>query len=197
MIPDPVAPGELISIILENEKLGKKKLAPRHLAEKYNVKVFSVHRVMARLRNQGLVVRKKLKVRRPKPQFAALTPADVAEIVASDSMDKATRVKTLSQIAALATDSVRISAIKALEDIERGEGSTVGPSPPLTSEEAVSRLARLMFAIGPELTEIARQRALEMFKAEQPEVVDETKSMDRSSVSEVSSGAIQEAPRTP
>lgn len=65
---------------------------------------------------------------------------------------------TLSEIAeSTKSEQARISALNSLRELQRatGAGTSVGPGPPLTWEEAIRRLADLIEAAGDDLLEAA------------------------------------------
>jgi hypothetical protein len=74
-------------------------------------------------------------------------------------MDRLTRIKSLTRIAKIGQDANKIQAIKALEELERGSGTQVGPPPPVSEEEKTQRLARLMVVVGQPITDAAHKLA--------------------------------------
>jgi len=69
------------------------------------------------------------------------------------------RRRILEEIAKTGAEATKISAIRALEELDRQAGGSIGPKPPLSVAEKVNRLARLMLAVGPSIVEQARVAA--------------------------------------
>jgi hypothetical protein len=74
-------------------------------------------------------------------------------------MTKDEWIRVLSHLVRTGAPAMKISAIKALEDLTRSSERQVGPPPPMTHAERRERMARLMRAVGPELTDEAREDA--------------------------------------
>lgn len=168
--PEAVSEYGIIRKLLIDNAAGE-RLTVLQLSEKTGASSASLYRVQNRLRKEGILAEPmgfagKRSKRGPKPYRSTLvaTVGDVEKLAASPTLSKEERVRALSEIAQLATDSVRISAIKALEDIERGTGTHIGPPIPLDEQGQVERLSRLMQAVGPQVTEKARQRAFSASK---------------------------------
>ena len=83
------------------------------------------------------------------------TPADVEAIVNSTVMPELERLQKLSNMARFGPDAISIAAIKSLEDLGRARGQTVGPGKPLTLPEQVTRLSRLLTAVGRKVADLA------------------------------------------
>lgn len=58
------------------------------------------------------------------------------------------RLKVLSRLIRVGAPAVKIQAIKAYEELTRSSDSLIGPGAPLTDEDRVARLARLLMAVG-------------------------------------------------
>lgn len=71
------------------------------------------------------------------------------------------RLELLKDLAYNAPDAVKHAAIKTLEEITNRLGEGVGPPAPMTDEERIERLVRLMNAVGPEITRQAYERQKE------------------------------------
>jgi len=159
------------TLILENA-VCEKPLSARDLANLHRIKPSTVHRQMTRLRAQGLIPKSNFQRKRggeystasgydnvppppPPPQHPIWKQQDVDAIVNSEVMPELERLQKLSHMARNGPDAISIAAIKAIEDLSRARGSTVGPQKPLTEEEAVARLVRLCMALGRELSEKA------------------------------------------
>lgn len=159
--------------VLENA-LSEKPLKWRDLAHLIGVAPASVYRTATRLRAEGLLPKSPVKIR-DKTAYASelrdLTPdpppgtptfweaKDVVEVVNSPVMSESDRLRRLSEMARNGADAISIAAIKALEDLGRSRGTTVGPGPPLTVDDQITRLSRLMLAVGPEVAARASEAA--------------------------------------
>lgn len=183
--PPELEHGDLTRLIWE-DAWSKNPMAPRHLAQKLGVNPMSVHRIRARLRYENKLPKRRRRVFHkktapeepvapPSRPIRTATEADIAAIITNPSMDKEERIRALSDIARSSTDSVRISAIKALEDFERITGQTIGPPAPLTQDEQAERLSRLMAAVGRETTDLALKLA---FSEAPVELSQETSQID-------------------
>jgi hypothetical protein len=62
------------------------------------------------------------------------------------------RLKILSRLMRVGAPSVKIQAIKAYEELTRTSEGRIGPGPPLTDEDRIARLARLLMALPATLT---------------------------------------------
>lgn len=65
------------------------------------------------------------------------------------------RLKMLSRMIRVGSPMIKIAAIKAIEDLSKTTEGRVGPPAPLTEEERVVRLSRLMLAVGEQTTRSA------------------------------------------
>ena len=140
-------------IVLENEH-SPIPLTPEQLAETHRRKIVSVNRTYARLRRLG-----KIPDKHKRKAIKQYTEEDVAELATMDVVDKTMRLRILSNIAKSGNDNIRISAIKALEDLDRISGANIGPPPPSNDEERITRLSRLMVAVGRPLADAAMAKA--------------------------------------
>jgi hypothetical protein len=166
-------------MILENA-VCEKPLSARDLARKHLIKISTVHRQMTRLRANGLIPKSASKRRTGQgyattsgydshplppvvpPQHPQWKAQDVIDIVNSEVMPELERLQKLSNMARSGVDAISISAIKALEDLGRSRGQTVGPGKPLTKDEQIARLARLLTAVGRKIGEQAFKAAFEL-----------------------------------
>lgn len=57
-------------------------------------------------------------------------------------------LQKLSYLMRFGSEQIQLNAAKALQDIARSTQSSIGPPPPLTEDQRVARLARLLMAIG-------------------------------------------------
>lgn len=160
--------------IIENH-LSRNPLKPRDLALKYGFNVTTVHRTTARLRKEGVIPPSTFKIRNPDPpevtaEQTGMTSGDgskrfkwvqkdVEAILNDPIMPENERLDRLSRIARTSSDAVSITAIRALEDLSRSKGLSIGPSAPLDDEDKTLRLARLMSACGKAISQAALRRA--------------------------------------
>jgi len=71
------------------------------------------------------------------------------------------RLRILSRLVRTGAPMIKITAIKAIEDLTRVTTERIGPPDPLSADEAISRLARLMIAAGKKISSAAFSRAFE------------------------------------
>ena len=153
----PYKHGPLVEAMIANEAYrGTHKFASvAELADRFNVTHATVYTYRKRLAMKDLI---QLQVRRPDDGSADFGPT-IAELkrdpealirAISDEpiLGPIDRLKILSRLVRTASPIIKISAIKAIEDLSRSTEGRVGPPPPLTEEDRVARLARLMLAIG-------------------------------------------------
>lgn len=69
------------------------------------------------------------------------------------------RIKVLSHLVRTAAPLVKIQAIKVLEELTRSSEQRVGPPAPLSAEDKIARLARLLMAVGDEIAAQAWETA--------------------------------------
>lgn len=163
-------------LILENA-VSEKPVRPRDLARDHKIAVASIYRSMTRLRAEGLLPKSSYQARRRVPYAESASDVarahkpeseaesgpklpfweqkDVDAIVNSEVMPDLERLQKLSQMARFGPDAIAIAAIRALEDLGRARGQSVGPGKPLTEDEQIARLARLCIALGREISERA------------------------------------------
>ena len=145
-----------------------KPLGPTDLAEKHSVKVGTVMAMNRLLRKQGLIPSSDRQVagavispvKRAKRDAEALTPEQLLEGV----MTPEGRRRVLSSLAKSGAEPVKVSAIRALEEMDRQTGRQVGPGEPSSDEEYVERLGRLIYAAGSEIGGRAAKQALAQWK---------------------------------
>lgn len=89
----------------------------------------------------------------------ALRKAALGDFSGIDVLDADKRRRGLSYLAQTAPPAVQVQAHKALEDMERAQGTVVGPPPPQSDAEVTSRLAALLDAAGPTLAFAAMKQA--------------------------------------
>jgi len=167
------------TIVLENA-LSHDRLRPRDLARKFGVKLDTIYSETVRLRKKGLIPPAAHKFKADKPPLPQLELAvgtapmgvaekhkvwvqqDVDDIVNSQVMPELERLQKLSNMGRFGPDAISIAAIKALEDLGRARGTSVGPGKPLTEDEQIARLARLCIALGRDISERAFKVAFEL-----------------------------------
>lgn len=168
------------TLVLENA-LSPNRLRPRDLARKHGINIDTVYGETVRLRKKGLIppATAKFKAATLPPleievgraplgvseKHTVWVQKDVDDIVNSQVMPELERLQKLSNMARFGPDAISIAAIKALEELGRARGSSVGPGKPLTEDEQVARLARLCIALGRDKSE----RALKVAFPEQSE----------------------------
>ena len=198
------------SLVLENA-MAPNPLKPRDLAREFQIPAASVHRVTTKLRAEGLLPPSVVKRNAGTPYSSAsgndlvvpepvlATPSqgfweqkDVLAIANSEVMPELERMQKLSYLARHAPDAVSISAIKALEDLGRAKGQSVGPGKPLTEDERDARLSRLLLALGREASE--RVFRLTFRAIDEPEPIMEVTEANESEFPQESS---EEHPRPP
>lgn len=96
-------------------------------------------------------------LRLPNTSLEDLKRALESEIV----MSREDWLKILSHIARTGAPVTKIQAIKALEDLTRSSQHRIGPPPPLSPDDKISRLARLIAACGKEIHDAAYKKAFE------------------------------------
>jgi len=91
----------------------------------------------------------------------------LADIEQEKVLDTEQRRQVLSRLARRAPEPVRVSAVRALEELDRATGKQVGPPPPSSPEEAATRLATLLAAVGRQVGDAAVRMALEQWRREE------------------------------
>lgn len=89
------------------------------------------------------------------PEVASLD--SLAEVLAAG--DRAAAITTLTNIIAEASDHVKVAALKLYFDETRGAGTEIGPPPPTTTAEVVSRLVDIMRSAGLAMSRAAFEEA--------------------------------------
>jgi hypothetical protein len=111
----------------------------------------------------------------PPPDFLSKPPSswDSNDLAAIDSLPVLTadqRRKLLSAIGMRPSQGTsQVSALGKLDDMDQDVGRRVGPPAPLTEDEQVARLSRLMRAVGPRVSERAKEAA---FESSNPQEID-------------------------
>jgi hypothetical protein len=91
----------------------------------------------------------------PKNGKFDLSEAILTLLGTGDAQDPLIRRKMLALIAAHSTDNNRLGAISKLEELDRMSGARIGPPEPQTDEEYAARLGLILYAAGPERTQMA------------------------------------------
>lgn len=193
----------IVAAIIENH-LSRNPLKPRDLAQKMGFQVETVHRTTARLRKEGLIPPSTKAIRaapNPEtlPQSVEMTSGegskkfkwvqkDVDAILNDPIMPENERLDRLSRIARTSSDAVSITAIRALEDLSRSKGLSIGPSAPLDDEDKTLRLARLMSAVGKAISREAFRRA---FPSEDHVELPQAQSPDLGAGTSIGSGPME------
>lgn len=167
--------GDLSKRIVENAHTPN-PLSPQELADAYGFSVKSIHQTMVRLRRQGRIPlssrqnpRKRPEPVEPQPdsltQILSKPPSewsegDMAAIDALPILTPDQRKKLLSAIGMRPAQGVgQSSALKILDDMDKAAKGGVGPPEPLTEEDRIVRLSRLMKAVGPQTSQKAMEAA--------------------------------------
>lgn len=116
------------------------------------------------------IQRRKRKLRRDeKPKKAPPKPKAIKEVdwAALTTYDRPTRRKAIEQIIMSADkDGDRLRALDMLEELDRASSAGLGPRPPLTDEEKIERLGKLMCACSPAIVDMALKLAQDYWKEE-------------------------------
>lgn len=105
-----------------------------------------------------------------------MTPSEALAAIADEPIpNELQRLRQMAYLLRVGSPQVKIAAFKALEEASRGRGERVGPPAPLTEEEAVARLCRLMLAVGESISTRAYDAA---FKEPQARELKETLQSD-------------------
>src|SRR6185503_19220933 len=139
-------------------------LSYSQLSQKLGVDRETIYQLVSRLRRQGRLapsVRQFTKASYPMAPDPAAIRAQIraATNLAEGVMDSQERLLELSRLGRGAPDPVRRQAIMDLENVTKSTGAQIGPKAPLSASDKVSRLAKLMRMVGPELTNRARIEA--------------------------------------
>jgi hypothetical protein len=90
----------------------------------------------------------------------------LAEILAVG--DRRAAIATLTDIIANASDNVKVAALKLYFDETRGTGPEIGPPPPTTDVELLSRLVDILRTAGMNISRVAYEEAFHVKKDDQP-----------------------------
>jgi len=169
----------IATAIIENAAMPKhKQRTQAEIAAELGVNIQSVREVVSRLRKRGRIPGSDRQTtnaaspaagtRRPVTGGPTTSPLDLEEAIRRAELgdfsgisvlDAEQRRRGLSYLAQTAPPAVQVQAHKALEDMERSQGSVVGPPPPTTDPETITRLAILLDAAGAELAFAAMKEA--------------------------------------
>ena len=149
------------------------------LAGQFHCKPSTIYRTIARLRATGRMPPSTRQfantpldpLHGPKnktsPNFFSKPPSewgpdDLSAIDKLPTLNADQRKKLLSAIGMRPSQGVsQASALKILDDMDRGAGTQVGPPPPLTEQQQVERPGRLMRAVGRRVTQSAMEASFE------------------------------------
>jgi len=164
--------------LIENDKR-ENPFSYQELAEITGASLASIYRTAARLRKEGRI---KPSIRQPgkgrtraeaevgelpdvDPGFLTKPPnkwdaRDLASIDSLPVLSPDQRRKLLSAIGMRPSQGTsQVAALGKLEDLDNSARGTVGPPEPLTDDERVVRLSRLMKAVGQRIVNIALEAA--------------------------------------
>ena len=164
------------SAVIQNAQ-APRPLSAQELANVLGVERDRVHEAASRLRREGKIGRSRRQVTRAinVPATPGLpTPAPVlteAELL-EGLLTPHGRRKVLSRLAQSGPEPVQVSAIRALEEMDRQTGRQVGPPEPTGDPEHVARLARLVYCAGSEIGERAIEDARALWERDAPRATD-------------------------
>lgn len=121
-------------------------LSIEELAEKFGCKVSYIYRLRYLLGFKGGAT--KLQSLKSVHTTARVTPEGVLQDLLNEPIvSPLDRLKILSKLIRTGAPPIKISAIKAIEELTRTSEGRIGPGPPLTDDDKITRLARLLLAI--------------------------------------------------
>jgi hypothetical protein len=157
----------LRSAIIDNEKLvgTTQYKTVADLATEYEVNPLVIYQLRYRLGYAG----KKNTEKTGHPKSTPLSETILPDVRTTEGLLKILedepllgpidRLKILSRLIRTGAPAIKLSAIKLAEDLSRATTERTGPPDPLTEDEAIARLARLLMAIGHTITDKAREVA--------------------------------------
>lgn len=143
--------------------LRPKPLSAKMLAAEHGIPFKTVCSMNSLLRKQGLIGPSERQVQRTSAGARLLgvaakfreQQAGVGQLTAEELLEGVLtpdgRRRVLSGLARSGPEPVQVSAIRALEEMDRQTGQQVGPPAPVTDEEVVERQGRMLYAAGPEI----------------------------------------------
>ena len=168
----------LKSAIIDNEKLlgGPLYKSIADLASEFEVNPLVIRQLRYRMGFAGQHGGKRTRIRDPRqtPASSTLIPEvtsteGLLKILADEPlMSSLDRLRILSRLIRTGAPAIKLSAIKLAEELSRVTTERVGPPDPLTEDEAVARLARLLIAIGQPITNKALEVAFGSPEEAQP-----------------------------
>jgi hypothetical protein len=157
----------LRSHIIDNEKLvGTSQYVSVHdMAAEHEVNPLVVYQLRYRLGFSG----KKSTDKAGHPKITPISETMLPDVRTAEGLLKILedepllssldRLRILSRLIRTGAPAIKLSAIKLAEDLSRATTERTGPPDPLTADEAIARLARLLIAIGPEIHAKAQEVA--------------------------------------
>lgn len=143
-----------------NKSRGLAYMSPKKIAEVYGTSVGYIYVLRRELQLSGLMPKTAQsktthdilpkKPRRPKTEIerADEDPEYLQKLLADEPvMTALDRIKILSRLVRLGAPSVKLQAIKVLEDLTKQSENRIGPPPPLTEDDQVAHLTRIMLAL--------------------------------------------------
>lgn len=131
------------------------------LAQEYGTTVRYLYRVRKILRDKGLLKRGFQSFSGKAEHhgyLGKLDPEELIKVIENEPiLGPLDRIKILSRLVRTGTPALKIQAIKTLEDLSRVSEQRVGPPSPMTRDDRVARLSRLMLAVGEETVAMAHE----------------------------------------
>ena len=152
------------SIVLMNDAAAK-PLGPTELAAAHDLKRTTVMSITRLLRSRGMIHGSQRQVARAlpgKPRPAVNEQELLEGLLSTDG-----RRLVLSKLAQSGAEPVRVSAIRALEDMDRQSGQQVGPPEPTGDVALAERVGTMLTSVGSEVGRVAIKQALEAWRVEE------------------------------
>lgn len=146
-----------------NKTRGLAHMSPKKIAEVYGTTVGYIYGIRRELQLSGLMPKSgeaaatqhltKAEKRASRGSRTELQRADedpeyLQKLLADEPvMTALDRIKILSRLVRLGAPSVKLQAIKVLEDLTKQSENRIGPPPPLTEDDQVAHLTRIMLAV--------------------------------------------------
>jgi hypothetical protein len=186
--PGPKGPhkhGPLVEAILANEayKGTPEYRSPTELSERFQVHINTIYTYRRRLALKGKLKladksqslksftdpesQHEEKVKRKTYRDIINDPDALVRSVSDEPLlGPLDRLRVLARLVRTGSPLIKISAIKAIEDLSKNTEGRIGPPPPLSEEDYVARMAKLMLGVGETLTQKA---LLVAFPTSEPE----------------------------
>jgi hypothetical protein len=127
----------------------------KELAALYGVPPAYAYQIRHRLVKQGVITRDKFISPREATKISHTTEELLKVLEEEPLLSALDRLKILSRLVRTGAPAIKIQAIKAMEELSRSTEKRVGPPQPLTEEDRIARLGRLMLGCGEETCERA------------------------------------------